>query len=369
VSRAGVSVSGSLAYPAFLHGLLTVAGPGLRGFPSTSASLGRSRERRPSNDLIVSFRALLGTLEPPCVGSSSPGIGVPAADVPPSRPLRGAEAPVGPAPPGAGSRSVLVVSHHLDGFLRVGVAGLLHPATGQGFTAFRACRQGGRPKAVSMPGTVPAVRFAPFEEFPSSAAGHASLRPLPSCRYRPARRGVPAEAGVCRPRSPLTRGAYPRETDLGTGGVGAPKSSESRGPGDDPPRFRRTSAVTLSAPRSLGARVAGSEEPGRPGPSRGPPIRRGAGLTRRCGDPAMPGGGSTAPKSRRDRTRLGSGRAGLRRAPSPDPGEGSHLGLGWSRRDRDKASGLRGATAAMPGVTGVRTRRSGTGCEEEIPMR
>jgi hypothetical protein len=220
-----------------------------------------------------------------------------------------------------------------------------------------------------MPGTVPPVHFAPFEEFPSSAAGHASLRPLPSCRYRPARRGVPAEAGVHRPRSPLTRGAYPRGTDLGTGGVGAPKSSESRGPGDDRPRFRRTLVVTLRAPRSLGARVAGSEEPGRPGPSRGPPIRRGAGLTRRCGDPAMPGGDSTAPKSRRDRTRLGSGRAELRRAPSPDPSEGPQLGLGWSRRDRDKASGLRGATAAMPGLTGVRTRRSGTGCEEEIPMR
>jgi len=83
-------VSGSLAYPAFLRGLSTVAGPGLRGFPSASASLGRSRERQPSNDLIVSFRALRRTLEPPCVGSSSPGIGVPAADIPPARPLPGA---------------------------------------------------------------------------------------------------------------------------------------------------------------------------------------------------------------------------------------------------------------------------------------
>jgi len=331
-----------LAFPAFLHGLQTVAGPGLRGFPSASASLGRSRERRPSNDLIVSYRALLGTLEPPCVGSSSLGIGVPAADVPPARPLRGAEAPVGPAPPGAGSCSVLVVSHHLDGFLRVGVAGLLHPATGQGFTAFRACRQGGRPKAASMPGTVPAVHIAPFEEFPSSAAGHASLRPLPSCRYRPARQVVPAEAGVCRPRSPLTRGAYPRGTDLGTGGVGAPRSSESRGPGDDQPRFRRTSLATLSlrrawAPGSRGlrrARAIGSLE-GSADPKRGGPDSA-------MRDPAMPGGGTTAPKSRRVRTRLGRGRAGLRRAPSPDPGEGPQLGLGWYRRDRDKASGLRG---------------------------
>jgi hypothetical protein len=48
---------------------------------------------------------------------------------------------------------------------------------------------GGRPKAATMQGSVPAVRFAPSEEFPSSAAGNASLRPLPSCRCRPARCG------------------------------------------------------------------------------------------------------------------------------------------------------------------------------------
>jgi hypothetical protein len=40
--------------------------------------------------LFLSFRALVGTLEPPCVGSSSHGIGVPAAGVPHARPLRGA---------------------------------------------------------------------------------------------------------------------------------------------------------------------------------------------------------------------------------------------------------------------------------------
>jgi hypothetical protein len=40
-----------------------------------------------------------------------------------------------------------VVLHHLDGFLRVAVAGLLHPATGQGFAVFRVCRRYGRPKA------------------------------------------------------------------------------------------------------------------------------------------------------------------------------------------------------------------------------
>jgi hypothetical protein len=38
----------------------------------------------------------------------------------------------GPEEPSSRSRSVLVVSHHLDGFLRSEVAGLLHPAAGHG---------------------------------------------------------------------------------------------------------------------------------------------------------------------------------------------------------------------------------------------
>jgi len=124
--------------------------PGSPG-DSRHARLPQPKPRKGNpRDLFLSFRALEETLEPPCVGSSSLGILLPAADVPPARPLRGAEAPVGPAPPGAGSRSALVVSHHLDGFLRAGVAGLLHPATGRGFTAFRFDRPlGGRPKAAS----------------------------------------------------------------------------------------------------------------------------------------------------------------------------------------------------------------------------
>lgn len=229
----------------------------------------------------------MGTLEPPCVGSSSRGIGVPAADVPPARLLRGAEAPVGPASPGADSCSALVVSHHLDGFLRAEVAGLLHPATGKGFTAFRVCRQGGGPKASSMPGTVPAVRFAPFEEFPSSAAGHASLRPLPSCRHRPARE----RAGRSRSSptaSPPRRGAYVRAQPTG------PRRGSEEPWG--------LSGCHVGAPpfrRAVG---------GRP--------RRGAGGSCRAGR-----GRAAAPKSRDPRPG-GSGRAGLRGVPSPGPGDG-----------------------------------------------
>jgi hypothetical protein len=43
--------------------------------------------------------------------------------------------------PPIGSRSIHVVPPHLDGFLRAEVAGLLHPAAGQGFVAFRTHRR------------------------------------------------------------------------------------------------------------------------------------------------------------------------------------------------------------------------------------
>jgi len=42
-------------------------------------------------------------------------------------------------------------------------------------------------KRLEPTGTIPATRFTPFEDFPSSAAVLTSLWPLPSCRYRPAR--------------------------------------------------------------------------------------------------------------------------------------------------------------------------------------
>jgi hypothetical protein len=50
----------------------------------------------------------------------------------PTRPLPEARASFGPAVRPAGSRSALVVSHHLGGLLRVGSAGLLRPAAGLG---------------------------------------------------------------------------------------------------------------------------------------------------------------------------------------------------------------------------------------------
>jgi hypothetical protein len=75
-----------------------------------------------------------------------------------ARPLQGTEVPIGPAGPTARSCSVLVVSHHLDGFLRAEACGSIAPH----------CRTGVR--RVSRFTALPATRFTPSEDFPSPAA-------------------------------------------------------------------------------------------------------------------------------------------------------------------------------------------------------
>jgi hypothetical protein len=172
----------------------------------------------------------------------------------------------------------------------------------------------GSPEGGSMPGSVPAVQFAPSEEFPSSAAGNASLRPLPSCRYRPARHWAPAEAGVrCRPRSPLVRGAYDRRASLGRGDR-APKG-EGPIPADGAAWLRRAGWA------GSGDRWAGLRRAPSPGSREvGSRFRRAAGLPRWSGGflPCREGthrlrrAGGPNPGER--------GRAALRRAPSPGSG-------------------------------------------------
>lgn len=82
------------------------------------------------------------------------------------------------------TRSVLVVSLHLDGFLRAWSASLLHPAASHGVRrVWRA--------AASSPNTRVRTFFRrrlprdarPFEAFPSSTAGPCHHGLLPSCRY------------------------------------------------------------------------------------------------------------------------------------------------------------------------------------------
>lgn len=263
----------------------------------------------------------------------------------------------------------------------------------------------GSPEGGSVPGSVPAVQFAPSEEFPSSAAGNASLRPLPSCRYRPARHRAPAEAGVrCRPRSPLVRGAYDRRASLGRGDR-APKG-EAPIPADGAVWLRRAGwagsgdrwAGLRRAPSPGPARwVRGSEEPraclggvggscragrGRIG-SEEPGVRtRGNGGGRRSEEhrrrvPGASRGGSEeplrpsvarAPKSLCGRCPDGVGPQ-VRRPASPPRWRGSAPSGRGVPAEPGRVVEAPKSHGGEPGITGVRARRLGTGCEEEVPMR
>ena len=138
-------------------------------------------------DLRLSLRALSRTLEPPLGGSSSRGIRVspsrrrtPDVSTPGSRGSLRSDATT------RHSRSALVVSHHLDGFLHIEVTGLLHPATGKGFATFHNCRPSRRPRALERR-CAPRDAVHTLRRLPLASSRTASLRPLPSCRYRPAR--------------------------------------------------------------------------------------------------------------------------------------------------------------------------------------
>jgi len=264
----------------------------------------------------------------------------PPTDIPPARPLPGAEAPFGPTSPGAGSRSVLVVSHHHNGLLRAEVTGLLHPATGQGFAAFHV-RPPARPKA-GRRGKIPATRFTPFEEFPSSAAApHHCGRCLPAVTVLSGA-GEPAEAGVRAERRSPRREAYTR-----CPARGSPKARPRR---EGLPVPRRWS---VPRPRR-----------GRRGPPRrsGFPVRvdRGRPRSEEYGVPC-PGGGRA---SRRD------GRAVLRGAPSArSRGEAAGpmgLGAGASEEVRSPESGGPGRRCLRRGPVS-RVRWGGVaGASEEV---
>jgi hypothetical protein len=212
------------------------------------------------------------------------------------------------------SCSALVVLHHLDGFLRVAVAGLLHPATGQGFAAFRVCRCGGRPKAASMAGdssrgAVRTLRRVPLVSSRKRITAAVAFLSLPSC---PAM--APAETGGRADRDPRRRGGRTPWVQPGRGssqprGVGRPipegkaaPSSEERGAGV--PRGTGTTRLRrVRRPSPAGGGVAprsGVALPCRGGDAQ--PCREEVALFRRAGV-AEPGG---------------KGRAGLRRVPAAE---------------------------------------------------
>ena len=168
----------------------------LSPLPAGPSRVSRRSERpRPKprcdrpHDLVLSSRALVQELVSPLGDPSSREIHskpvCPPAGTPQVRPLPGAEAPFGSTVPPAESRSAFVVSHHHDGFLRTRVTGLLHPATGQGFAAFRASQLQRCPKATLDTVGSPREAFHTLRRVPLVCSRTASLRPLPSCRYRP----------------------------------------------------------------------------------------------------------------------------------------------------------------------------------------
>lgn len=139
------------------------------------------------HDLVPSFRALVRGLVSPLGDPSSREIHskpvCPPADIPPVRPLPGAEAPFGPTMLTADSRSASVVSHHHDGFLHTEAASLLHLATGLGFVAFLAFRHRCSPKATLDAVGIPRDAVHTLRRLSLANSRTASLRPLPSCRY------------------------------------------------------------------------------------------------------------------------------------------------------------------------------------------
>ena len=103
----------------------------------------------------------------------------PSTDIPDARLLPETEASFGRAVPPARSRSVRVVSHHLDGFLRAKscelVASRCQPWGSMCFTMPDSGRSRGIPQHEQHSSH---RRFTPFEEFPSISSRTASLRPF-----------------------------------------------------------------------------------------------------------------------------------------------------------------------------------------------
>jgi len=95
--------------------------------------------------------------------------------------------------PSSNSRSVLVVLHHLDGFLRSEVAGLLHPAADPGVRRVSAvCRlvANRRTGGLETCDAFPATLLRTLRRIPLADSRTASPQPLPSCRFQRSDRRV-----------------------------------------------------------------------------------------------------------------------------------------------------------------------------------
>jgi hypothetical protein len=184
--------AGRLAFPAALLAL-----DRRRSGPSRTALVARRRRRLsrrgqpravrapPSARLDAGIPRVRRNGRDPCLswGSSLR----PFVDVPAVRPLHGIRrSRSGRRSHPSTSRSVRVVSHHLDGFLRTAVAGLLHPAADLGVR--RVSRLAPPEPEAEAPSSgdpdVPRDGVHTLRRVPLVRSRTASPRPLPSCRCR-----------------------------------------------------------------------------------------------------------------------------------------------------------------------------------------
>jgi len=184
----GAVRSGSLAFPASSLALARFRA-GLRGLPRHTATFDRSRPSGPLR-LRLLFRALERSL-PTCAGLLSWDSLELALASPLHRRHRAASTPdeavasstFGPTSPGVGSCSAPVVSHHLDGLLRIAARGLVASrCRSWGSPCFTRLAADRRPFALARDGgtngPIPTV-LPPLEGFPSSAAVRRRRRRCP----------------------------------------------------------------------------------------------------------------------------------------------------------------------------------------------
>jgi hypothetical protein len=118
------------------------------------------------------------------------------------------------------SRSAPVVSHHLGGFLRAAATGLLHPAAGPEVHRVSWCVRPKLPKVLRPVGPFPAMRFIPFEGFPSSEAVPHHCGPFPLAvgrrppRPSPGSGETPGPASTLTPKCAGARSAAPTEAGV-----------------------------------------------------------------------------------------------------------------------------------------------------------
>lgn len=110
---------------------------------------------------------------------------------------------IGPTMPLVGSRSVLVVSHHRDGFLRAPGTGLLHPDSGHGVRRVSQLPASLAARKQRWCTVAVLATHSPFEESPSTSAVPRHRGLLPSCRFRSSTTRFRLPCGG--PRSPNAR--------------------------------------------------------------------------------------------------------------------------------------------------------------------